>query len=59
MGYAGCHRCGLAVADERVEKLPEAHRSWLERDVVYIILGLDSDQPTIPEGLAALPELLS
>ena len=28
----------LSFADERVDRLPEHHRNWLERDVVYIIL---------------------
>ena len=28
---------GAAVADERVDRLPEEHRVWLEEEVVYII----------------------
>ena len=29
--------CSLAGADERVDRLPEEHRVWLEEEVVYII----------------------
>ena len=29
--------CSVAGADERVDRLPEAHRVWLEEEVVYII----------------------
>jgi GWxTD domain-containing protein len=32
-----------ATADDRLDKLSEAHRSWLERDVVYIITDKERD----------------
>jgi GWxTD domain-containing protein len=33
----------LAGADDRLKKLSEEHRSWLERDVVYIITDREKD----------------
>ncbi len=32
-----------AAADERVDRLPEDHKSWLERDVVYLITDRERD----------------
>ncbi len=32
-----------AAADERVDRLPEEHKTWLERDVVYIITERERD----------------
>src|SRR3990172_11226788 len=32
-----------AGADDRVKKLSEEHRNWLERDVVYIITDREKD----------------
>src|SRR3972149_2740280 len=32
-----------ARADDRVKKLSEAHRNWIERDVLYIITDREKD----------------
>jgi GWxTD domain-containing protein len=33
----------LSSSDERVERLPEIHRNWLEKEVVYIISGAEKE----------------
>ncbi len=33
----------LVAADERVDRLPEEYRNWIEKEVVYIIADTERD----------------
>jgi GWxTD domain-containing protein len=33
----------LSISDERIERLPEIHRNWLEKEVVYIISDVEKE----------------